>query len=180
MEISSTSKHIGLTVISTIVLCMISFAMGRSCGSAPIPTENVEVISSVTTEEEVADPSPIARDSVVLRYRYVEVPIESASMFDSAVSLQDEVHVIAEADTATVVIPITQKKYETDDYRAYVSGYRQSLDSIFVTRKTYSITLREKTRPTRLSIGFQGGYGMTPKGFQPYLGIGVTVNLWSK
>lgn len=74
-----------------------------------------------------------------------------------------------------VVIPITQKVYKDSDYTAYVSGYKPSLDSISVRHKVTTITIKQK--PSRWNVGVSAGYGMTPKGFQPYLGIGVTFNL---
>lgn len=174
------SKHIRITLILAIALCLISFALGRSCGSATTPKENVEVIDSVTTEEEVADTTPIVRDSVVVRYQYVEIPIQRQEQADSIpLTITDQVQVVADGDTASVIIPITQKKYETEDYRAYVSGYSAQLDSIFITRSTTTIRVREPPSPhKRFSIGLQAGYGMTPKGFQPYIGVGVSVNLW--
>lgn len=84
-------------------------------------------------------------------------------------------------DSAEVVIPMCQRIYEDSTYRAYVSGYNAQLDSIFVFRRSECIT---KTRilqspPKRFSVGLQAGYGYTPKGFQPYVGIGVSVNLLS-
>lgn len=74
-----------------------------------------------------------------------------------------------------VVIPITQKVYKDSDYTAYVSGYKPSLDSIYVRHKVTTITIKQKAR--RWNVGVSAGYGMTPKGFQPYVGIGVTFNL---
>lgn len=74
-----------------------------------------------------------------------------------------------------VVIPITQKVYKDSDYTAYVSGYKPTLDSIYVRHKVTTITIKQKAR--RWNVGVSAGYGMTPKGFQPYVGIGVTFNL---
>jgi opacity protein-like surface antigen len=53
------------------------------------------------------------------------------------------------------------------------------MDSIFVKQRTNTIHIREPTKQKRFSIGLQAGYGMTPKGFQPYVGLGVSVNLWT-
>ncbi len=80
-------------------------------------------------------------------------------------------------DTVYVEVPRTQSVYEGADYRAYVSGFRASLDSISVYRR-HSYTTATARKP-RFSIGLQGGYGYTPKGFQPYIGIGVSVSLLS-
>lgn len=46
-----------------------------------------------------------------------------------------------ESDSISVLIPITSKEYETDDYRAIVSGYKPSLDFMEVYRDKEIITL---------------------------------------
>ena len=77
----------------------------------------------------------------------------------------------------SVEIPIVQKKYADSTYTAWVSGYKPSLDSIEVYRKTVvqreTITLR-KISP-RWGIGVTGGYGYGTKNkvFEPFVGIGV-------
>lgn len=87
-------------------------------------------------------------------------------------------------DSADVVVPITQTVYEDSTYTAYVSGYRASLDSLIfrMPREVTTITNTHYQKPKRWSIGIQVGYGMTLKGtpqFAPYVGIGVSYNLFS-
>ena len=87
-------------------------------------------------------------------------------------------------DSADVVIPITQTIYEDSTYTVYVSGYRASLDSLIfrMPREVTTITNTHYQKPKRWSIGIQVGYGMTLKGtpqFAPYVGIGVSYNLFS-
>lgn len=87
-------------------------------------------------------------------------------------------------DSADVVVPITQTVYEDSTYTAYVSGYRASLDSLIfrMPREVTTITNTHYQKPKRWSIGIQVGYGMTLKGtpqFSPYVGIGVSYNLFS-
>lgn len=76
----------------------------------------------------------------------------------------------------TVFIPMSQKTYEGDGYTAYVSGYNQSLDSIKIRERIVTNTVVKKR--SRWNIGLSAGYGITPKGFQPYVGVGVTWNLF--
>lgn len=77
----------------------------------------------------------------------------------------------------SVEIPLSQKKYSDSTYTAWVSGYRPSLDSIEVYRRTEIqrevVTLRKKA--PRWGIGITGGYGYGTrnKGFEPFVGIGV-------
>lgn len=153
-----------------------------------VAPSNVEIVDSISAITEKPDTAPKCRDSVVIRYQYVPVPIKhppdiSTSGIDSLSSgeiAKDEVSIVKMSeDSVAIAIPISQRIYETEDYRAYVSGYNAALDSIFVMSKTTTIRIRDPVKPKRFSIGLQAGYGMTPKGFQPYVGIGVSVNLFS-
>ena len=90
----------------------------------------------------------------------------------------------ATPDSAEVIVPITQTVYEDSTYTAYVSGYRASLDSLIfrMPREVTTITSTHYQKPKRWSVGIQVGYGMTLKGtpqFAPYVGIGVSYNLFS-
>ena len=83
-------------------------------------------------------------------------------------------------DSVTVQIPITQRVYETDRYRAVVSGYQPSLDDLLIYQPTQVVRIKDK--PKRWGIGVQVGYGMTVKGtpqFAPYIGVGVSYNLFT-
>lgn len=154
----------------------------------PEPPTQSEVVDSITTTEVKPDTAPVPRDSVVLRYQYVEMPLthppeDSVETSDSSAIIatpRDEVKIEKIGnDSVSISIPITQSLYETEDYRAYVSGYNAILDSIFVTSRQTVIRIRDPAKKKRFSIGIQAGYGMTPKGFQPYIGLGVSVNLFN-
>lgn len=86
-----------------------------------------------------------------------------------------------DSDSAAVAIPITQKRYENEDYRAYVSGYEPNLDSIFVFPKTTVIHERSYKPPNKWHIGITGGYGygFKSKQAEPYIGIGITYSIIS-
>ncbi len=82
-------------------------------------------------------------------------------------------------DSVSVQIPITQRVYETEQYRAVVSGYRPNLDNLVIYQPTQVVRIKDK--PKRWGIGVQVGYGMTVNGkpqFTPYIGIGVSYNLF--
>ena len=81
-----------------------------------------------------------------------------------------------------VPIPITQKEYSKDSvYKAWVSGYKQKLDSIIVYPKTIKET-KTISITSKFSVGIQVGYGATKVGFSPYIGIGIQYNFisWGK
>lgn len=87
----------------------------------------------------------------------------------------------ADSDSIEVEIPITQKRYENEDYRAWVSGYEPSLDSIYVFPKTTVIHERSYKPPNKWHIGITGGYGygFKSKQVEPYIGIGISYSLIS-
>ena len=107
---------------------------------------------------------PVARDSLVVRY--VRVPVVRDSVQTDSVWVHD---------TLFVSLSITQKRYTDSLYTAWVSGYHPSLDSIYIHRPTIYIKTTEASpkREKRWQFGLQGGVGMTPKGVQPYVGVGV-------
>lgn len=83
-------------------------------------------------------------------------------------------------DSALVELPMIQRHYADSTYEAWVSGpIDPQLDSIKVFRPTTIITRREWKPPKRWHIGVTAGYGYGPKGFQPYIGVGLTYSIWS-
>lgn len=80
-------------------------------------------------------------------------------------------------DSAIVKIPISQSVYKDSTYRAVISGYSVSLDSIEVFQKTvYSVKQIPVRVTKKFNFGIQGGYGITKNGLSPYLGFGITLN----
>jgi hypothetical protein len=76
---------------------------------------------------------------------------------------------------------ISTKVYEDSLYRAVISGYNVSLDSMQIYQQTVYIDRWHegaKVKLKRWSVGVQVGYGRNFRGGRPYLGIGVSYNLW--
>ena len=143
-----------------VVFCALLFGMVQRkarLGDAVTDTLRVTVTDTVRVLQ------PVARDSVVIRYVTELLPV-----------VRDTVAVVCEVgkDSAEVEIPIIQKRYADSTYTAWVSGYRPSLDSIHVYRQKETITIKEKQR--RWNVGVTAGYGVTPKGLQPFVGLGVS------
>ena len=107
---------------------------------------------------------PIAVDSVITRYKWVNVERVKDTTIVNEVS-----EVVF--DTVLVRLPIESKHYTAESYDAWVSGYEPCLDSI----KVYNQVI--KTKQSRWSVGLQGGVGMTPRGVQPYIGVGIGYRL---
>lgn len=86
-------------------------------------------------------------------------------------------------DTIAVPVPIERRVYADSNYRAVVSGWHPSLDSISVYPETRVITIErervEKER-SRWGLGIQAGAGLSANGVAvPYVGVGVQYNLFS-
>lgn len=84
----------------------------------------------------------------------------------------------AVTDSAEVIIPLSQTVYAAGSYKAYVSGYRPKLDSLVFTERHYETTRLVTKKTSRWSIGLHAGYGITPRGFQPFIGIGVSFRIY--
>lgn len=83
-------------------------------------------------------------------------------------------------DSAIVELPIIQRHYADSIYEAWVSGpIDPRLDSLRVFAPTTIITKREWKPPKRWHIGVTTGYGYGAKGFQPYVGVGITYSIFS-
>lgn len=124
---------------------------------------------------------PIPKDSMVIRYVTETLPIADPPMScKPTVSKEITIDTTAvKSDSATVVMPITQKVYEDSAFRAYVSGYRPALDSIEIFKRTETIYIRSPTKDKKWGIGIQAGFGLTPHRVHPYIGIGISYNIWS-
>lgn len=79
-------------------------------------------------------------------------------------------------DSVRVVVPITQRTYKDSTYTAWVSGYRPRLDSIEVYRNEVRtvVTRQAPAKTARWGVGVSAGVAVTPRGAQPYVGVGVT------
>lgn len=114
---------------------------------------------------------PVPRDSVVLRYEVVTLP-----------AVRDTIFVVPDgakwADSALVEVPIEQKVYSDSTYKAYVSGFDVSLDSIFVSRMAEVQTIKSRGKDKRWSLGLTAGYGASKDGLTPFVGVGLTYTLF--
>lgn len=85
-----------------------------------------------------------------------------------------------QCDSAIVELPTIQRHYADSAYDAWVSGpIDPKLDSLRVYARTEIITKRERWPPKRWHIGVTAGYGYGPRGFHPFIGVGVTYSIFS-
>jgi hypothetical protein len=99
----------------------------------------------------------------------------------------DTVLVKVAGDTVYVAaeIPIERKTYQTEDYKAEIEGFRASLVSMEIYRRTQFVTKTETLRVPdvrRWGIGLQAGYGLSVQGgfvkVHPYIGVGVQYSIF--
>lgn len=139
---------------------------GRIEGRIKTDTTRVTVVDTVPYVK------PVARDSMVVRYVTKKLPI-----------VHDTVHPIC-IDSAGVNIPIIQKQYCDSTYTAWVSGYDVRLDSIRVYTRREVVTISRTIKGggkggyKRLGVNIGLGVGITPKGVQPYVGVGIGYRLF--
>lgn len=114
---------------------------------------------------------------------YVEKPVfYETRVVDTMVVTLTEFEVVH--DTAFVSLPREEVEYRDTSYRAVVSGFRPRLEELEIYQKERVVTIQTEKVVTvpdrrRWGVGVQAGYGITPAGFQPYLGVGVSFDLLS-
>lgn len=97
----------------------------------------------------------------------------------------DTLKIAGDTVFVAVEVPVERKIYQTADYRAEIEGFKPSLVSMDIYRKTEQITqIRTVTVPDtrRWGVGLQVGYGLSVQNGNvkatPYLGVGVSYNIW--
>lgn len=94
-------------------------------------------------------------------------------------AVQDSAKSATSADSALVQIPIEQKIYETENYKAVIKGFRTALVSMDIYQKEKIVTIEKQIAPKKWSfgvtIGATAGFFYTPAGFQPGAGVGATI-----
>lgn len=84
-------------------------------------------------------------------------------------------------DTAYVNLPREEVVYKDSSYRAVVSGYTPRLEELEIYQKERIVTIQtEKViKPSPWALSIQGGYGISTKGPTPYIGVGVSYNIYT-
>lgn len=159
-------KQLIYTLLIAFVSCALGCYIGSKVYSYATEYKYKTIVDTVTIYDTLVYREPVPKDSVILRYKTISVPVTYID------TLQ-----VTTYDSISVSLPIEQKHYCDSTYDAWVSGYELFLDSIKVYNKFEQITIKEKQK--KWGIGIQGGIGVTPKSVQPYVGIGISYNLFS-
>ena len=148
-----------ITAIFAFILGVVLSGVGR----VDKPTKTTDTITLIDTIRE-----PIYKDSLLVRYVTRRLRVRDT------ITLHDSVHSICR-DSVYVDVPITQKSYVGNDYKAWVSGYEPNLDSISIAHKVVTNTITKKDN-RRWGLGIQMGVGYNGK-IAPYVGVGLQYNL---
>jgi len=151
-------------VLVVAVSFLIGCRYGRRTARMPVRLSVINDTVQVTKTDTIWREKPVFVASSVIRHDTVRLAT-------------------LERDTVSVDVPIERRVYEEDSlYRAVVSGWHPSLDTLMVFPKTTTITIREKVPVPdrrRWGIGIQAGAGATRNGLAPYVGVGVSYSLLS-
>ena len=121
----------------------------------------------------------VVRDTVTVSapLPVAEIPAGTLSVVVHADSVLVDSAVTA--DSVVVVLPKISRRYSGEHYDAYVSGVNPQLDSLRLYTDSYVVCQSPRHHAAgRWSVGFGAGMAMTPRGFQPYIGVGVSFRLF--
>lgn len=99
-------------------------------------------------------------------------------------SLEKKPKIVKKDSLIYIDVPMERKVYEDSTYRAVVSGFHPSLDSLRIYQTTQCITITRNAPLKRWSIGPQVGVGIVGNKDNPiqmgyYLGIGIQYSIIS-
>ena len=159
----TTNKVIAILFGIIFVGCVVgSFFFGRATiKDTTIVSTKIER-DTIIVRDTIRQYYPKEVERVVIRTERVEVPI---------------VHRDTIREVVEIELPIEEKEYKSEEYFAIVEGYNPMLKYIEVYPRTAYINSTETIKKRKhwgVGIGVQGGYGITPAGWQPYAGVGVS------
>ncbi len=166
--------EIAALVLAALCTVFIVFYAINVAKTGDIPEREVEIATTVEidTSRVIAPTSILA---VTAGEKVVKLPRHKKPTQKNNVEADSSLAIV---DSAEVIIPVERKVYQDSNFRAVVSGYDVSLDTIEVYSRHEITTIRHTvTTPKRWGIGLVAGYGYTPHGFQPFAGIAITYNL---
>ena len=176
------SSRILTTLLLLIIFAGLGFLFGRRTARVGPESTIIETADTSSTVEAFDVQKPKLKDSAVIHHVWVKLPIVP-DQADSVPPSPDSVPAsqISYPDSAQVEIPIERKIYQEDSvYRAVVSGYKVSLDSLLIFNTTTTVTVTQTIlpKPAKWSFGITAGPSalVTPSG-RVYGGLGATLGL---
>ena len=156
----NANKLIAILALIIFVGCVVgAFFFGRATTRTDIVRTEVER-DTIIVRDTIREYYPQEVKRVLVRHERVEVPV----------IVRDTIH-----DTVYVNVPIEEREYKSRDYRVVIGGFNPYLKSVEVYPQTVYINATESVTTRKrgsFMLGVQGGYGITPMGWQPYAGFG--------
>lgn len=119
---------------------------------------------TVYIEKWLPQPVPEPKDSIIVKWKLVPFPVHDTTAVHDTTRVRD---------SALVEVPIVEKTYEGENYKATVRGFNPELVDMWVKERETTITVPYQ-KHWSITVGPQIGFGFTPQGWQPYAGGGVT------
>ncbi|MDE7393963.1 MAG: hypothetical protein K2M80_05775, partial [Muribaculaceae bacterium] len=191
-----------LKIVAVIAIMIMAAAAIQRCqkgGSLETADPRGEVIEVDIAVDTIKDHTPQVVAALEIGSREMTLPVKSIKSRVPAVKIrgenveaavaedyfgegskeseEDNSSAICENDSIVIELPVEQRIYEGKDYKAWVSGVDPRLDSISVTARREIVTVKKP--PDKWHIGPTIGYGITPQGLQPYIGISITYSIIS-
>lgn len=144
-------KYIPYIVIAVLLVALILSLINRK---------------EVTVEKLTSDTVTIVKYDTI---RHIKPVIVTEKIIDT---------IYVEVGTDSVIkLPITQKYYSTDDYQAWVSGYKPNLDSIYTFNKVITKTITNTETKTiyakNTDVFLRAGCNYIGKQFAPFVGASL-------
>lgn len=164
MDDNADMKRFTIILVMALILAVgASFAIGH-ISARRMYERLAERPDTVTVTRWVRDTVYEPKDSFIVKYKPVYLAVHDTTEVHDTTTIRDSV---------LVDVPITEKTYYGDNYRATVRGFQPELTDIWVKQTERIITMPYRKR-WGVTAGPQVGYGFTPQGWQPYAGVGVT------
>lgn len=171
-------KNSWIIILAAIIIGFIVGGSIQYCNQPEIT--KIDTVFSTKTDT-------LWKDTTIVEKELVPKIIEKIKVDTLYTEKGDTVQLVTESKTFEKRL-ISDK--DTADVEIYTTGIDTSLDSLKMRLRTHTEVItntievtkyveKKKTVWDRLSIGFQGGYGygFSYKGLEPYVGVGIAVNL---
>ena len=153
----------GVIQVAFILALLVSFAAGGIV-SQRYYEKTLQRPDTVYKVKWIHDSIPVPHDSLIYITKVVSLPIHDTTQVHDTTTVRDSV---------LVDVPIWEKSYVTQNYNLTIRGFQPELVDIWIRQKETVITVPYRKKWS-FTIGPQAGIGITPNGFQPYAGAGIT------
>jgi hypothetical protein len=152
-----------IAIVAVLLAVLASFWLGGEYvrHKGLVPSERPD---TVVVERWLHDTVSVPIETVIVKHEIAYLPVHDTTEVRDTTAIRDSV---------MVEVPIMERSYASEYYRATIRGYNPELVDIWVKQKETTITVPYRKR-WGFTVGPQVGIGYTPHGWQPYAGAGIT------